>query len=179
MNAKKIWFISNLRRHKSEISVCNYCVSTWWMFWRICISNESTCFDSVHDDVCRYDTKLIQYKNYFLTWNAQFSNKFDFETVYFVFRLKIFEIKRKFKRIFKLIVWLSYNLSYKMNNSIRNIVQILICFLFATLSRWFRNTLFRWNANFIIHTLFRWIANLIIHTLFRWITNLIIHTLFR
>ena len=32
---------------------------------------------------------LIQYKNYFLAWDARLSDKSDFETVYFVFRLRI------------------------------------------------------------------------------------------
>ena len=82
---------------------------------------------------------LTQYKNYFLAWNARFSNKFDFETIYSVFRLRIFEIRRKFEKIFKLIVWLSYDLLYKVNNWIENIAQYCVCFcqlqLFHALTR--------------------------------------------
>ena len=49
-----------------------------------------------------FTDQLIQYKNFFLTWNARFSNEFDFETIYFVFRLKISEIKGKFKKKFSI-----------------------------------------------------------------------------
>ena len=50
---------------------------------------------------------LTQYKNDFLAWNARLSNKFDFETIYFVFRLKILRQNENFEKVFKSSVWLS------------------------------------------------------------------------
>ena len=49
----------------------------------------------------RVFASLTQYKNYFLAWDARLSDKSDFETVYSVFRLRIPEIKRKFRKDFQ------------------------------------------------------------------------------
>ena len=66
---------------------------------------------------------LVQYKSDFLAWEARSTNKSYFETVYFVFSLKILRYDENFEKIFKSTVWLSYNLSYKLNNWIKNCLK--------------------------------------------------------
>ena len=113
----------------------------WWWQNDQMIMTKMMIFDSFNFTIkrcCNLQTFILltQYKNFFLAWNARFSNKSDFETIYFVFRLRILKQNENFEKVFKSIVWLSYSLSYKLNNWIENIAQYCVCFLLtiATIS---------------------------------------------